>query len=396
MRFPEPLHLIGLTSRSEGHLLADLHGDINFGEFKQALLRSLEGSTFKDARTTASQSAGIPDSDHPSGSFSTRAQLGSTPSVDPAVQTMLDQRRRRLDIDKKEKEALEKAERRAKQETQRAAADAADPNSRLAKQHKYAQLQKRRQLVERQERERILKVIENDKVERKHTEDMRKALAAAQAESELNDGAEGLLDRQLANEMKQQIGRASSNCAVQVRLFDGTTIRSTFPSGQTLGKNVRQWIDEQRADSDVPYTFRQILAPLSNRPISISEEEESLQSLGLTPSATLVMVPVQNYSAAYDPAQGYLKKGLSVGYNLVSGSIGLVTGAMGSLLGVGNGTVATTPTGPITRGSAQAESTHLSPGMNIRTLRDRQANKDEQQLYNGNQVSCNRKASCTC
>jgi len=384
-----------LMSRSKGQLFADLHGDINFDEFKQALLKALEGSSLKDAPIIASQLAGIPESDHPSGSVSTRAQLGSTLSVDPPVQMMLDERRRHLDIDKKEKEAVEKAERQAKQETQRAATEAADPDSRLAKQHKYAQLQKRRQLGERQERERILKVIENDKVERKHKEDMRKALVVAQAESELNDGAEGLVNRQLASEMKPPRPRPSSNCAVQVRLFDGSIIRSTFPSDQTLGKNVRQWIDEQRADGDVPYTFRQILAPLPNRPISISEEEESLQSLGLTPSATLVMIPVQSYSAAYDPAQGYVAKGLSAGYNLASGIIGLVTSAMGTFLGVGNGRAATTQTGPTSRGSARAESTGSRPGINVQTLRDHQANIHEQQLYNGNQVSCNRKASYT-
>lgn len=350
-------------------------------------MKALEGSTEKHSATLASQSPAVAGSSPLTGSSSTPAQHGSL-SPDPAVQTTLDERRRHLEIDKKDKEAAEKAERRARQKDQPVAAEAAHPNSRLAKQHNYAQLQKRRQLQERQERERILKVIENDKAERKHKEDIRKALAAAHAESDVNDGAEGLVDRQLANEMKQPRSRLPNTCAVQVRLFDGSTIRSTFASDQTLRENVRQWINDEKADGDVPFTFRQILAPFPNRLISISEEEESLQSLGLTPSATLIMVPVQSYSAAYEPGQGYLAKCFSAGYNLISGGIGVVTGAIDTFLGVESGLTNTTRTGPTARSATQADLTNLSPGVNVRSLRDRQTNRDELQFYNGNQVSC--------
>ena len=373
--------------------MADLHADVNFEEFKQILLAALKGSTPKAVLTHASQSDFI-GSNSPSGSSSTPAPRGSAPSPEPAVQTMSEESRRRLDTHKEEKEAAEKAERRAKQEDQCAAVEAIDPNSRLTKQYKYAQLQKKRQLQERQERERVLKVIESDKAERKHKEDMRKALAAADAESKADDGAEGLVDRQLADAMRPPKSRLSNTCAVQVRLFDGSTIRSSFPSNQTLRKNVRQWINGQKGDSDVPYTFRQILTPLSNRPISISEEEESLQSLGLTPGATLAMIPVQICSAAYEPAQGYLAKGLSAGYDLVSGGIGVVTGAIGTFLGVSSEITTSPQIGPTTRGGTQVEPVDSSPGVNIQTLRDRQKNKDEQQFYNGNQVSCNLKAYC--
>jgi hypothetical protein len=46
-----------------------------------------------------------------------------------------------------------------------------------------------------------------------------------------------------------------------------------------------QWIDEQRTD-DTPYVFKQILSPLPNRNISITEEVMDVKSLGLMPSAT--------------------------------------------------------------------------------------------------------------
>ena len=154
-----------------------------------------------------------------------------------------------------------------------------------------------------------MRQIEADKADRREREERRRALARAQAGADADveaggsDGANGLVDRQLASEDTQRQTSArpakSKVCAVQVRLLDGSTIRSRFPSDQTLRTHVRAWVDEQRSDGDVPYTFKQILAPKPNRAITISEEDESLQSLGLTPSATLVMVPVQGSIAAY-------------------------------------------------------------------------------------------------
>lgn len=245
-----------------------------------------------------------------------------------------------------------------------------------------------------------MRQIEADKADRREREERRRALARAEAGANSSDGADGLVDRQLSSEDSQRYVStrpSSKDCAVQVRLLDGSTIRSRFPSAQTLRRDVRAWVDGQRSDGDIPYTFTQILAPKPNRAITISEEEESLQSLGLTPSATLVMVPVQGSIAAYGSGgPGLLSRGLSAGYGLVSGGVGVVTGALGAVLGVGPAAqpagTASTPSSVDGQSSndgppSTAGGRHAGGGVNVRTLRDQQAAGEDHQFYNGNQVS---------
>lgn len=302
-----------------------------------------------------------------------------------AIQTLLADRRRRLEVDKKEKEAAEKAERKAKADARKESMTAA-PDSAKAKQAVYAQQQRKRNQDAKSERERILRQIEHDKAERKEKEERRRALAKAEAEG-INDSE--LAEQQLKAEMNPPRPTRSKECSVQVRMFDGSTIRGRFPSEDSLRAQIRPWVDKERSDEDFPYTFKQILAPLPNRTLSISDEEETLQSLGLTPSATLVMVPIQGYTAAYTGGQSIVSRGASAGYNVVSAGAGLVTGALGTFLGIGHPTPQgeqtsapenTVPAGtePDTRGTGSA--------INIRTLRDQQ-DREDHQLYNGNQVS---------
>lgn len=273
-----------------------------------------------------------------------------------------------------------------------AAAAGANPDSAKAKQPSYALQQKKRQQEARLERERIVREIENDKALRREKEEQRKALAKAKAEG--NDGADGMVDQQLSSEISTPTSPDSRVCAVQVRLFDGSTIRSKFTSKSTLSSDVRKWVDENRTDGDAPYTFKQILAPLPSRAVTISEEEETLQSLGFTPSVTLVMIPVQGFTAAYNGVPSIVSRGISAGYNVVSGGVGIasgalniVAGALGTLLGVGQ--ARPTQTEPDTgRVIAQGSRNTVAsrPATDIRTLREQQENRDKQQFYNGNTV----------
>lgn len=325
----------------------------------------------------------------PSNAILSTAPGSASPGGQPSqtVQNLLADRRRRLDIDKKEKDLAEKAERKAKAEARKEAMAVA-PDSAKAKQATYAAQQRKRQQEAKLERERILRQIEHDKAERKKKDERRKAIA--KAETEGTDGAGGLVDQQLVNEVNCLKSMRSKACAVQIRLFDGSTIRSRFPSEQTLRGNVRPWIDQQKSD-DVPYTFKLVLAPMPSRTLSVSEEEETLQSLGLTPSATLVIVPVQGYTSAYSGGQGIVSKGASAGYNVVSAGAGIISGALGTFLGLGRPTA---PSGlpeahdTTMRENAEADATGTGSGINIRTLRDQRDDQENHQLYNGNQVMC--------
>ena len=129
--------------------------------------------------------------------------------------------------------------------------------------------------------------------------------------------------------------------------------------------------------------------------MSISEEEETLQSLGLIPSANLVIVPVQGYTAAYSGGQGIVSKGASAGYNIVSAGAGIVTGAFWTFLGLGRGTAPgevpdadADAHGSAVQGNAGVDAAATRSGINIRTLQDQRDDQNDHQLYNGNQVIC--------
>jgi len=335
---------------------------------------------------TSSQATLVPQNTDPS----TEEPRNSSPTSPSAprptstVQNLLAERRERLERDKKDKDAAEKAEKKAKADA-RLDAITKNPDSAKAKQPSYAQEQRRRQQDAKQERQRVLREIQNDKAVRKEKEQQRKALAKAEAEG--NDGVDGLANQQLAQEAAQSRPQTSKECAVQVRLFDGSTIRQRFPSDQTLRSHVRAWIEKQRSDGDTPYTFKQILSPMPNRTLSMSEEEESLQSLGLAPSATLVMVPVQGYTAAYAGESGLLSKGVSTGYNVLSTGAGIITGALSTFLGVGQANSETQQAASSGSSQDAQQTTSAASKINVRTLQDQRSDKEDHQLYNGNQVS---------
>lgn len=203
-------------------------------------LSSTSRNTAHDANMIPSRNVNA----DPSAAAPLDAIQSNAPSASPGgqpsqtVQNLLADRRRRLEIDKKEKDAADKAERKAKAEARKEAMVVA-PDSAKAKQATYAAQQRKRQQEAKLERERILRQIEHDKAERKEKEERRKAIAKAEAEG--NDGAGGLVDQQLASEVKSSKSTRSKECAVQIRLFDGSTIRSRFPSDHTLRGNVRPW-----------------------------------------------------------------------------------------------------------------------------------------------------------
>lgn len=356
----------------------------------QSTTLSSDSDTFPSTARNTADAVNMPPSRNQNGESTATVSANTTHSIaspsaslgvqsSQTVQNLLADRRRRLEIDKKEKDVAEKAERKAKAEARKEALVVA-PDSAKAKQATYAAEQRKRQQEAKLERERILKQIEHDKAERKEKEERRKAVAKAEAEG--TDGADGLVDQQLASEVNRSKSTRSKECALQVRLFDGSTVRSKFPFDQTLRGNVRPWIDQEKSD-DVPYTFKQVLTPMPNRTLSISEEEEDLQSLGLTPSATLVIVPVQGYTAAYNGGQGIVSKGASAGYNVVTAGAGIVTGALGTFLGLGR---ATAPAEIPEQGNAGTDATGSGSGTNIRTLQGQRDDPDVHQLYNGNQV----------
>ncbi|KAI7338242.1 hypothetical protein KC315_g1844 [Hortaea werneckii] len=158
--------------------------------------------------------------------------------------------------------------------------------------------QKQRKDEAKRERQRILNQIEADKQERKVRSQM-----AKQSSTEASENAQSspLPESRLAGQRRS--AGAGGMCSIQVRLFDGSSIRNRFSTSATLDKDVRAWIKEAsppgQGGADVPFTFRQILAPQPSKSIEVSEEHQSLAELGLIPNGTLVLVPISGYTEAY-------------------------------------------------------------------------------------------------
>lgn len=383
---------------SQGRILMKLESGLSKDDFKEAIINILGNlspiaqlhsatlsipssdpsppSSSENTANTPTSSSGHPNQDvgAPAPNLPTRLQMS------PAVQDLLDEGAKRLEADKKGKDIAEKSERKAIAESRQNARVNA-PESAQAKQASYAQEQRRRQKEQWLERERIMAVIENDKKERKEKEERRRATARADAEGSLGDEgkipAELTLSKSYANAISSSTRK---NCALQIRLLDGSTIRHHFPPSSTLRTHVRPWILSEEAGGpgvDPPYTFKQILTPLPNRTISISEEEEPLSSLGLMPSATLVKVPVPKFTDAYSGrGVGYFSRGVNLGFNALHGGLGLVSGLLARFLGLGQAVPYNEVEGSnSTQWSSKGEG---SEGLGT--------GRDPQQFYNGNQV----------
>lgn len=186
---------------------------------------------------------------------------------------------------------------------------------------------------------------------------------------------------------------------LQVRLFDGSSVRSSFSPTQTIRGDVRPWLNEQLPEKSRPYNLKHILAPLPNRTLSVTEEEQTLQDLNLGPTANLVMIPINSYTEAYAASSSSLPvRGAYAVYDLVSSAVGNVTKLVGSFLGYGQTTSTAQSEDAYVTASGSGSSSQpddrvrravrpaASRGSNVRTLRDHRGERDDSQFYNGNQV----------
>ncbi|KAL8845335.1 MAG: hypothetical protein Q9176_000505 [Flavoplaca citrina] len=382
---------------SNGQLIAHLQAGIEYDTFRDAIFEALspaQQANQSDLSPTSADSASRDSHLHSSAPSQQQTAISTAvPSTTPqqdstnstpgssSLQQVMADRRKRLEADKAAKDAAEKERRKGIAQVQREAASAGTSKQRdpASNQSLYAQQQRKRKLEAKAERERILGEIENDKAARKEKEAQRRTLAKADTAD-----AEKETEPSSASEPPQNWAGSGQKCSLQIRLFNGLTIRQKFDPQETLRQHVRGWIAEQRTDGDSPYTLKQIVAPSPSRTITVSEEEQSLKSLNLLPSATLVMVPTQAYTNAYTGDQGIVGKAVSMGYNAASAGVGLVVGALGTVLGFGRATAE--PGQASAPGSSKIDSGPVqgSEGSRFRTLTDRE--DTDHQLYNGNQV----------
>ncbi|KAF1838512.1 hypothetical protein BDW02DRAFT_564872 [Decorospora gaudefroyi] len=254
---------------------------------------------------------------------------------------------------------------------------------------------RRKKKAEAEELARIKARIEADKDARRLHAEQRKA------EKERTHAAQTEAPLRTTTSSK---GSQAKSVKLNVRLFDGRTIRSAFRREATLQEEVRTWVDTEfsklaQDDENInnkelpPYYFRHILAPQPSRELSAGDESQSLGDIDLAPSATLVLVPVKGYTEAYAGAGGGV---VGAATGLVGGALGLVSstvGYVGSTIGsvIGYGAAPLQEQGGQTMGprpSQEPQHDHVldGPSIRVRTLAD-QRSREPQQFYNGNQLS---------
>ncbi|OHE95841.1 UBX domain-containing protein [Colletotrichum orchidophilum] len=243
------------------------------------------------------------------------ARPGTSPSSSPrgpatptqeednaaTLRAVLAERGARLEAQRLESEKKAKAARAA------AAEKAESDSSKQAEQtrsHKEALKKARQEAAD--EKARILRKIEDDRAERRAKAAERAALREQASSPKLGEVA-AALTRSESSSLAPSSSSASGMTALQVRLLDGCTIRSRFPSGKTLGGEVRKWIESERTDggSGEPFRFKVVLAPRPSRLIDDTEEGKSLAELGLSPSSTLVLAPVGAHVGAYEGSSSF-------------------------------------------------------------------------------------------
>ncbi|KAI0450318.1 hypothetical protein F5B21DRAFT_439018 [Xylaria acuta] len=232
-----------------------------------------------------------------------------------------------------------------------------------------------------EERKRILKRIEDDKRARKERDAAeRRARSFLSADAKAEEGSSSSVEPPIPlHQRLPKAGQGGDYCNLQVRLMDGSTIRSRFASDKTLGTDVRRWIDAERTDGvDAPYSFRVVLTPRPNKVVEPQEEIKSLLSLGLAPSATLVLIPTR-YSVAYAGrgGGGVLSPVIGIFSSLFGAIMASIGGFFALFFGSGGG-------GGGGGGGGNNPGHDDIPMENLRATR---RGRRDAQLYNGNSLN---------
>jgi hypothetical protein len=303
-------------------------------------------------------------------------------------QEELERRRAEKEQEELERRRAEKGKAKAEPEPEPSEPKGADEKS------KHAAALAKKKLEAQQERVRILKAIEADKVAR------RAEKAAAEAERKAAAASEkaNATPSAPANQSRPSTRKVSEHCAIQVRLLDGSTIRNRFSSHETL-KDVRKWVDETREDGKEAYTFKVLLTPLPSKTIDVTEEGESLQALGLVPSSTLILLRVSRSSSAYSSAARPVADSAAPEGNVIQRFIGyilaIITGLFSNAVAFFSTLLSTTGP-PAAAPEPSSSQTSQSQGGSDAARRRRgriagvdhtDGRRNDQQFYNGNSVS---------
>lgn len=352
------------------------HGElkeyISPGTNKADFIRRVQSAFNAGPRPAAEQTAAT--TPHQAGTSGNSIPSSPEAERSESVSRVLAERAARLKAKKEEGERRAKEERAKAKDKAKTDADTGHDTD-GARTHRQAELLRKKRQQESDERRRILKRIEDDRAERRHR--------AAEREQRRADSLQpGDVAASLVRAPETRMPsttRVGDMASLQVRLFDGSTVRSRFRTVAPF-RDVRAWVDANRTDGAAPYTFRQLLTPMPNRAIDEAEEEgKTLGELGLAPSSTLVLVPVHSYASAYEAAgpQTFLSAAVAAILAWFASLMGMVG------LGPGDGGRAAASTAP----ESEAGGAGRTDEGRIRGFDHPTDARRDHQLYNGNSVS---------
>lgn len=369
------------SAQTEG---AQVASDVTAAPVAQTHTPTLAPAALSTTTDDASPAQRTPSGqEHPASSTAEQPQ-------GPTQAQLLAEAERRRQVARKEREEIER-ERRRKEKGKMPASQ--DPNQDDAVKKASQQLAERQRKA-REDKARVLKLIEDDKAERRARSERQRAERQASVSDDVGESNPGA-----AVAPSSSAARRHDQCAIQVRLFDGSTIRTRFPAKATISQDVRKWIDENRTDGKDPYVFKIILTPLPNKAIDhATEEDRTLDELDLAPSSTLVLTPVDRYSSAYtnmnagltNPVSRFVMAVLAVLVNILGG----ITAGLGGLGHVGHndnssgeGNHAGAPQHERGESQGQAAASGRDGSGRIKGFQNPDDEKADHQLYNGNSVS---------
>ncbi|KAG0014684.1 hypothetical protein BGZ80_010307 [Entomortierella chlamydospora] len=180
-------------------------------------------------------------------------------------------------------------------------------------------------------RKKVKQALEEDKARRKAERETARAAAAAAAAvtsggpvsgeiltpAEIRSQNAGLM--QARNDAGPSLAYDSSR--LNIRLFDGSSIRNTFKATDTL-ERVREWINQNLDESEYAYNIVQLIPPRT-----FTDESKLLRDLELCPSATLVLKKTPTASSAYGAGDGAAPTLLSYGWSALSLAGKIASGA---------------------------------------------------------------------
>ncbi|KAG6108804.1 hypothetical protein E4U14_003513 [Claviceps sp. LM454 group G7] len=374
------------------------HGElkeyISAGTTKEDFLRRVQSSfdiLSAPSQSSSSATSRPTPSDPISHSFSTAVIASSTQAGTPTVAgspptiEQSDNVRRVL----QDRAAKQQAEKRLAEQNKKAADE-------LAEQQKQAELFKKKKQQESDEVKRVRQRIQDDKEQRRQAARERELrrqgtlpwIDSSSPVAVNNSSTTTNTHNRQSSHPSSTSTRTSEHTSIQVRLFDGSTIRSRFRTASPM-RHVREWVDETRTDGSMPYLFKQLLTPLPNRPIDDTEDEKSLGEIGLAPSSTIVLVPIRpKYVSAYTHSSP-----MAILSRLISLPFGVLAWLLG-LLGFGGGGNRRSSNGG--DGDSYEMSSERQASVSAQTKeRDRRIagfeNPDDgrrdHQLYNGNSLN---------